>query len=68
MNVQITTRQQSLILDGLHARILMIEKLINTFKSIELIASYVKERQDLIELKKQIESLKKQNYELETTK
>jgi DNA-binding transcriptional regulator WhiA len=57
MNLEIKTQEQFFIIDGLKHRIKHIEKLIEHFTSVELIAVYVKERNDIIELLKRIESL-----------
>ena len=51
MNLEITTQEQIQLIDGLNVRITMVEKLILTFQSMVLVAEYVKERDQLIELK-----------------
>ena len=57
MNLQITTKEQFLIIDGLDSRIKTVEKLIQTFESVVLIAEYVKERDSLIELRTKLQSI-----------
>ena len=57
MNLQITTEEKFQIIDGLKARIQTVEKLIQTFQSMVLVAEYVKERNSLIELKTKLQSL-----------
>lgn len=57
MNLEITTEQQFQLIDGLNARIQTVEKLILTFQSMTLVAEYVKEREQLIELKTKLLSI-----------
>jgi hypothetical protein len=57
MNLEITTKDQYQLIEGISARIIVIERLIETFKSVELISMYVNEREELIELKTKLQSL-----------
>ena len=57
MNLEITEKERQLLLDGTHVRIKNVEKLIETFTDIKLIAIYVNDRTELIELQKKLLSL-----------
>ena len=57
MNLEITFQQNLLLIDGLNGRIQTVEKLIATFQSMTLVAAYVKERDELIELKAKLLSI-----------
>jgi len=57
MNLEITLQQKFQLIDGLNARIQTVEKLIQTFQSMVLVAEYVQERELLIELRTKLQSL-----------
>jgi hypothetical protein len=57
MNLEITFQQNLQLIDALTGRIQTVEKLIQTFQSMTLIAEYVKERDQLIELKAKLLSI-----------
>jgi hypothetical protein len=57
MNLQITFKQNLQLIEGLNGRIQEVEKLIATFNSMTLVAEYVKERNELIELKEKLLSI-----------
>lgn len=57
MNLEITSDERYNLIDGLNARIQTVEKLITTFQNMVLVAEYVKERNQLIELKAKLLSL-----------
>jgi len=57
MNLEITEKERQLLLDGIHVRIKNVEKLIETFTEIKLIAIYVNDRTELIELQKKLLSI-----------
>lgn len=57
MNLEITEKERQLLLDGTHVRIKNVEKLIETFTDIKLIAIYVNDRTELIELQKKLLSI-----------
>jgi len=55
--INLTPQEQYQLIDGLNARIKIVEDLIKSFSRTELITAYVKERTLLIELKNKIQSL-----------
>lgn len=57
MNLEITPSERHFLIDGLNARIQTLEKLIPVFTRMTLVAEYVKERNQLIELKAKLLSL-----------
>ena len=57
MNLQITNQERFQLIDGINARIQTVEKLIQTFQSMLLVAEYTKERESLIALKNKLFTL-----------
>ena len=57
MNLEITSSERFSLIDGINARIIMVEKLILSFSSMVLVTEYVKERDQLIKLKAKLLSI-----------
>ena len=57
MNLEITSSERFSLIDGINARIIMVEKLILSFNSMVLVTEYVKERDQLIKLKTKLLSI-----------
>lgn len=57
MNLEITFKQNLQLIDVLNARIHLLAKLIQSFQSMTLVDEYVKERNELIELKTKLLSI-----------
>lgn len=57
MNLEITPRERHFLIDGLNARIQTLEKLIPVFTRMTLVAEYVKEVNNLKELRTKLLSL-----------
>jgi hypothetical protein len=55
--INLSIKEQCQLVDSINARIHLVEKLITSFQSIVLVSEYVKERNDLIELKNKFQSL-----------
>jgi hypothetical protein len=54
MNLELSRKESILLIDGLNARIKIVENLILAFTTQYLIDVYSKEREDLIQLKNKI--------------
>ena len=57
MNLEITRKEQLLIIEGLGARIEKVEKLILTFQNMTLIEEYINDRNLLVDLKNRLLNL-----------
>lgn len=57
MNLEITPSERHFLIDGLNARIQTLEKLLPIFTSMTLVAEYIKEVNNLKELRNKLLSL-----------
>ena len=57
MKLEITRKEQLLIIEGLGARIEKVEKLILTFQNMTLIEEYINDRNLLVDLKNRLLNL-----------
>jgi len=57
MNLEITPSERHYLIDGLNARIQTLEKLLPVFTSMVLIAEYIKEVNNLKELRTKLQSI-----------
>ena len=57
MNLEITPSERHFLIDGLNARIQTLEKLLPVFTSMVLIAEYIKEVNNLKELRTKLQSI-----------
>lgn len=55
MKLELTTQEQSLLLDSIFARIRQIDKLVESFEERKLIQLYLNDKDMLLELQSKIE-------------